>query len=81
LELAVEYLNHPTAPRSLMVSPSEFELHGEAIRDAIASQAVYEVSWDYPDVPEFLSKPKDSTLDRLLNAIIDRKIVSGDSPQ
>ncbi len=75
LHLDIEYLNHPTAPRYLAITPVEFEEYGDGIEEAIDTQAVYEVSWDYPELPDSSANPKDTTINRLLNALRDRQIV------
>ena len=40
LHLEIEYLDHPTAPRYLAITPSEFEEYAEAIEEEIVSKAV-----------------------------------------
>ena len=79
LHLEIDYLNHPTAPPTLAISPWEFEEYGDAIQDAISTQAVYEVSWEYPDVPDVPPKRNDTNIDRVLNALRDRRIVTPES--
>jgi hypothetical protein len=79
LHLEIEYLNHPTAPRYLAITPSEFEEYAEAIEEAITNQAVYKVSWDYPETPDSPSDAKDTTIHRLLNALRDRRTVAAEA--
>lgn len=59
----------------------QFLPYRDAVDEAIRTQAVYWVDWDYSTTPTFPPRMYDSTLDRLLNAIQDRQLVPPDADQ
>ncbi len=73
--LTIEYVNKPGI-LNVGMRTEQYVPYRDVVQDAIKSQAVYWVDWDYSKTPNWLPRMNDSTLDRLFRAIADRQIVN-----
>ncbi len=73
--LTIEYVNKPETLH-IGMRTEQYVPHRDMLQDAIKSQAVYWVDWDYSKTPNWPPRRNDSTLDRLFRAIADRQIVN-----
>ena len=76
--LSVSYVNKPGGIHFGM-STEHYLPYRDILTEAIDSQAVYWVDWDYSKTPSWPPRMNDSTLDRLLRAVESRQFVALDS--
>ena len=79
LVLSVAFLNKDDGLPGMKspIPPQWYQPYLEAIEEAIRSQQIYWVDWDYTNAPDFPPRLSDNTVQRLLRAIGDRQIVQG----
>ncbi len=75
--LRVEYLNPEDRLRgaTFELSPEWYLPYRDVIDEAILTQEVYWVDWDYSQTPGYPLRHGDTVAQRLLGAIRDRQIV------
>jgi hypothetical protein len=68
-----EHINFP-------MLPDQFTPYLEAIEEAIRTQDLYWVDWNYENMGAFDHRPQDSTDWRVLRALADRQMVPKEAP-
>jgi hypothetical protein len=75
LNLSIAYADKP-GTIYFSTSVDVLAPYREALHDAITAPAVYWVNWHYPDSQLWPAEPRDSTLDRLLDAVRNQQVVA-----